>query len=381
MSPSNSPESKSLLISASNKKLLNKNQIAFNKLTDQIEKAKKNIENKRQKLDYALKLFANELSPLKVELVADRREMLLILWDLYKSERLSKTDQRSIKSITREHLQSLFSELNGPPDASLRAIFEELEKMKYDEIEALQKETFRNELLSILKSMKVDISQIDIHDEKVIESKIIEERQKQKFKNNASYEETIFNQKKAKTKSAKQQKVELVKKNKDEIKHKSISSIYKQLAKQFHPDLEQDEEKKAQKVSLMQELTAAYMNKDLYTLLNLELKWLQADSDYLDKLDDDKLESYLLLLKEQFSDLNSQKNNLIFQPHYSILVNEFGWQVNSAPVDTVIWHISDAKMQMASFKQNIELLKSDRALRYVKQLIKEWKSQLPTEYY
>jgi DNA-binding transcriptional regulator YbjK len=146
ISVSETTKSKALVISKDNKKLLSKNQIAFNKLTDQIEKAKKNVANKKDKLDYALRLFANDLSPLKSQLIENRKELLLVLWDLYKSERLSKTDQRYFKSIVREHLQSLFYEMTAEPEAALKAIFEELEKMNYNKLEAMRKEDMRNEL-------------------------------------------------------------------------------------------------------------------------------------------------------------------------------------------------------------------------------------------
>jgi hypothetical protein len=371
----NSPASNSLLISTVNKKLLSKNQIAFNKLTEQIEKAKKNLAKKKDKLDYALKLFANDLSPLKLQLIENRKELLLVLWDLYKSERLSKTDQRYFKSIVREHLQSLFSVMTEAPDAKLKSIFTELEKIAYDKAEAMRNEKLRAEMIAILKNMKVDLSQIDMSDEKALEGKIIEVQQKQKFKNEQAEKDAAFNQQQAKEKSNKQVKVNSEKKTTDVLKQKNISAIYKQLAKLFHPDLEQDEAKKAQKVLLMQELTAAYESKDLYTLLDLELKWLQTDASYLENLGDEKLNTYLQLLKEQVNELNDQKNNIPFQSQYAILINEFGWEVSLAPVETIMQQVSGAKQQMHAFKENIDLLKSDMALRYMKQLIKEWKHQ------
>jgi hypothetical protein len=371
----NSPASNSLLISTVNKKLLSKNQIAFNKLTEQIEKAKKNLAKKKDKLDYALKLFANDLSPLKLQLIENRKELLLVLWDLYKSERLSKTDQRYFKSIVREHLQSLFSVMTEAPDAKLKSIFTELEKIAYDKSEAMRNEKLRAEMIAILKNMKVDLSQIDMSDEKALEGKIIEVQQKQKFKNEQAEKDAAFNQQQAKEKSNKQVKVNSEKKTTDLLKQKNISAIYKQLAKLFHPDLEQDEAKKAQKALLMQELTAAYESKDLYTLLDLELKWLQTDASYLENLGDEKLNTYLQLLKEQVNELNDQKNNIPFQSQYAILINEFGWEVSLAPVETIMQQVSGAKQQMHAFKENIDLLKSDMALRYMKQLIKEWKHQ------
>jgi hypothetical protein len=371
----NSSKSESLLIARTNKKPLSKQHIAFNKLIVQIEKAKKNIANKKDNLDYALRIFANDLSPLKLQLIENRKELLLVLWDLYKSERLSKTDQRYFKSIVREHLQSLFSVMTEEPDAKLKTIFNELEKIAYDKAEAIRNEQLRLELIAVLKNMKVDLSQIDLSDEKALEGKIIEVQQKQKFKKEQAERAAAFNQQQAKDKSNKQAKVNSANKTSDALNQKNISTIYKQLAKLFHPDLELDEEKKTQKALLMQELTSAYENKDLYALLNLELKWLQTDTGYLENLGDEKLNAYLQLLKVQINELNIQKNNLAFQSQYATLINEFGWEVALAPIETIMQQVNLVKKQVYAFEENITMLKSDTALRYMKQLIKEWKSQ------
>ncbi len=70
----------------------------------------------------------------------------------------------------------------------------------------------------------------------------------------------------------------------EEIRKRSIASIYKQLAKVLHPDLEPDNERRQSKVVLMQELTAAYRNNDLHTLLRLELEWIQREEHDLERL-------------------------------------------------------------------------------------------------
>src|SRR5262249_8228623 len=75
----------------------------------------------------------------------------------------------------------------------------------------------------------------------------------------------------------------------EEVRKRSIASIYKQLAKALHPDLEPDENRRQRKVALMQELTAAYRKNDLHTLLRLELEWIQREESDLDRLTEEKL--------------------------------------------------------------------------------------------
>jgi hypothetical protein len=61
----------------------------------------------------------------------------------------------------------------------------------------------------------------------------------------------------------------------EEFRKRSIAKLYKQLARVLHPDLEQDRGLQSEKVQLMQELTEAYRQNDLHTLLRLELQWIE----------------------------------------------------------------------------------------------------------
>lgn len=100
---------------------------------------------------------------------------------------------------------------------------------------------------------------------------------------------------------------------------KNISSIYRQLAKAFHPDLEQDEELKLEKEHLMKELTAAYEKNDLHTLLRLEIFWIKKEENNPDKLSDDKLKIYNEALKEQVQELEDEIDVLSEHPRYEPL--------------------------------------------------------------
>ncbi|MDI9864686.1 hypothetical protein QM480_10155 [Flectobacillus sp. DC10W] len=55
------------------------------------------------------------------------------------------------------------------------------------------------------------------------------------------------------------------------ITNKTARSIYMELVKEFHPDLESDEEEKLRKTKLMHLITEAYSKNDLYELLKLRM--------------------------------------------------------------------------------------------------------------
>jgi hypothetical protein len=82
---------------------------------------------------------------------------------------------------------------------------------------------------------------------------------------------------------------------KDEIK-----SLYRQLAKAFHPDIEPLEHLKIEKTSLMKKITAAYENQDLSGLLKLE-KDLLGPREF----SEDKIDLYIKHINDRLKELKS----------------------------------------------------------------------------
>ncbi len=373
-SDANLPKAKTtgLVISKAGKKTLSKNQEEFNKLTLRIEKLQKEIEKKQDKFDLAMKMYGKDLYPLKAALLAERRENVIILFSHYKAKKLAQRDQQMLKLIIREELQTIFDELTGMPDDTIKQIFNELEGDDYDKALEQEKEEAKKNMKAALKKAKVDLSDIDANDLDALQKKIFEHNATM---NEEHYEKSNFKNQfqKEKKKSAKQIEAEKIQEAAEELKKKNIGTIYKQLAKLFHPDLEQDEERKAEKALLMQELTAAYEAKNLHALLTLELKWIHRENDHLESLTDEKLAVYLQILKEQIADLSFQKQEIAYQPQYSVLVQEFGWEVKQSPVQTVTEHFIETRNLIAKLKSNIESFNSTNALRHIKAMIKEWK--------
>lgn len=92
-----------------------------------------------------------------------------------------------------------------------------------------------------------------------------------------------------------------------------IGTLYKELAKKLHPDLEQNEGAKAEKHELMQQLTAARKQRDLYTLLRIRAT-LQPGNDELGNWPLQQLKRYNKLLQEKLQTLmNKFSGSLISQ--------------------------------------------------------------------
>ncbi|PYS50742.1 MAG: hypothetical protein DMG13_20380 [Acidobacteria bacterium] len=84
----------------------------------------------------------------------------------------------------------------------------------------------------------------------------------------------------------------------------------------LHPDLEPDAGRKQRKLALMQELTTAYRNNDLHTLLRLELEWIQQEEGAAERLAEEKMATYNQVLKEQVCELERELGELPCHPRY-----------------------------------------------------------------
>lgn len=88
---------------------------------------------------------------------------------------------------------------------------------------------------------------------------------------------------------------------------KQMTKLYRQLAKQLHPDKETDAGKKAEKNVLMQQLSQAKKDKDVVALLLLAQQYLP---DHEMVMDDDLLERLEITLKEKLSQLSIEYSEL-----------------------------------------------------------------------
>jgi hypothetical protein len=106
----------------------------------------------------------------------------------------------------------------------------------------------------------------------------------------------------------------------EEFRKRSIANMYKQLARVLHPDLEPDSEFRKKKVELMQELTVAFRQNDLHTLLRLEMQWIENEGGNIEQLTEEKLGVYNEVLKGQVEGLERRLRDLLFHPRYRPVV-------------------------------------------------------------
>ncbi|WP_303312522.1 J domain-containing protein [Hymenobacter sp. BT730] len=87
----------------------------------------------------------------------------------------------------------------------------------------------------------------------------------------------------------------------------NTKTVYRQLARANHPDLERDPALQQHKTARMQRITEAYEANDLYTLLQL-----LSESGPTDQEADDVLLRYTQALQQQLAELKQQLQELLF---------------------------------------------------------------------
>ncbi|MGY2132152.1 J domain-containing protein [Hymenobacter sp. HD11105] len=113
-----------------------------------------------------------------------------------------------------------------------------------------------------------------------------------------------------KTKAQKaQEAVEKAAREEEQRLLSNTKTLYRQLARTHHPDLERNPDAQQHKTALMQRITEAYEANDLYTLLQLLSK-----SAPTDHADDDVLTRYTQALRQQQTELKQQLNELKYGP-------------------------------------------------------------------
>ncbi len=310
----------SLIIGKKAKQNLNKQQQTFNRLVKKVEKLRVELEQTSKTLSQKLEFYSVHISPLEQQLIDFRKAGVKLFYKFYQDKKLlSKKDKKHLLEIMAEQLQGILQPGGAAPDEEIKEIFAAVEGLSYSDAAKEDFARMKEDMSETFQNLGLDIDLEDFH------ADLSEEEMMRKMaellgsiKEQAEAQEaarpTRKKSKKQLEKEAREQQVE-------EVKNKNIASIYKQLARVLHPDLEQDATLKLQKEDLMKELTLAYDKGDLHTLLRLELAWIQKEENNLEKLSDEKLSIYNQALKQQVDEIQEEIYLLLRHPRYQPLQN------------------------------------------------------------
>lgn len=304
-----------LITTASDKKL-SKLQADFNAKIKQISDLKESIENvKKQSIEINQRL-EKELTPLEKKRLEVHKEFATALVDAFHNLKMSKKDRETLTECIMSELWNL---IHDHQQEDLIPLYNQFSDLDYKEELKQMNEDAQKSAFSMFENMTgMNLHDLDLGDDASADMDPMERMHRariafeEKMKNEA-WEETEKrnNRKKSPKQEAKEQKM----KEEAEMLTKSSRAIYMELAKELHPDREQDEEKRIWKTELMQRITAAYNENDLYALLSLRLEYKKNQMDS-DSVPEKQLELYIKILKEQVSALREEYNSFfhMFNP-------------------------------------------------------------------
>jgi hypothetical protein len=352
---------------------LTKAQQTFNKRVAKVEELRAKLDRETVRLDKALAYFGEHIHPRLQRVTALRKDLVRAFAPYLNDKRLKGKNRKAIvRQLIADQIDQVVDAEGSLEDADLRELFERIHRVTLEEAQAEEAEGARLAMESMLEDMGIDVDLSGFGPE------MNEESFEAKFSEITGRIEEQFEQKEHQTREKQRRSPKQIQKERqlvlaEELRKKTIASMYKQLARALHPDLESDVELRQRKTLLMQELTTAYRNNDLHTLLRLELEWIERERGDLDRLTDEKLAIYNDVLKEQANDLKAEIEALPYHPRYAPLAEMDGpfgdirlrteGKIEAFELDQVI-------LQM---EKSLARMRTDQAFEEVQKVIEEYR--------
>ena len=145
----------------------------------------------------------------------------------------------------------------------------------------------------------------------------------------------------------------------------SLKNIYRQLARQLHPDRATSDEERTLNHDLMSQVNAAYDKQDLLALLKLQLKASQIDASAMNSVAEDKLKSWTALLRAQAKELSADVTSLRMQ-----MIGEFRLPYGQT-VNAQVLEASFAR-GMQEYDEVLHMMRADLSLIQDDAGLKRW---------
>jgi hypothetical protein len=374
------PEAGGLVVISQPGRPLSKAQRAFNRLVTKVEELRARLDREIHRLDKVLAYYGKYIHPRLQRQTALRKELIRALAPFLDGNRLKqKSERKTLRIVIAEQINEIAGEEGTLTDEDLQAVFKQVHGVDFGQVEQEEMAEMRSVMEEMFGEIGIgmDLSDLrpDMSDEELA-SKAAEmtERIQQK----AEEGEGAFrppDNRKTKRQLEKEERTRQA----EQLRNKSIASVYKQLAKVLHPDLEPDAGRKQAKGTLMQELTAAYRNNDLHTLLRLELEWIHREEGDVERLTEEKLSIYNQVLREQVFELERELAELPYHPRYQHIVapaGPFGIRLRTEDPAEMRW----LDGTIASMEASIARMRNGDPLDEVRDVIKAYRASSRARY-
>lgn len=288
---------------------LSKTQRRFNRLTSRVAKLKTEITTVSEKLQLLHRFHEKEVGPEIEKLAAEKVRLGHLLHEKRKDTKLSKLLNEKLDALILDMLDDAFHIIE--PTEQDKELFSAYNDISFDE------ERQKSEVSNFFADLVFEQTGMKIDPEDFLNDQPDLDKLKELFESQVQDAKDAAPKRKKNQRTLEKEKRE---KQKEELKQKSLRSIYLSLAKILHPDTEKDPELRVQKEEYMKRVTVAYNNKNLTELLELEIQWVKNHENQLENTPEDVLKLYIELLDEQIVDLEETLFMTGQHPKYQAVV-------------------------------------------------------------
>ena len=347
---------------------LTKNQKLFNELTKTIEDLEKDIIATKVKMQKVLEFYSTNYRPALVETSQLKIRLAIAIGQTKDRIKYTKNQSEDIKDAVLYLCNDAFAEVE--PNQEQEEFYDEWSKVSYKDELKEQEEEAKESISSFMESMfGVDINMKDFSSDAEGFAQL-NQKFRSEFEKIKEKEESKQNKKKTKKQIEQEKNI----KAEEEIKAKSIRSIYIMLVKILHPDSEIDPKLKLEKEEIMKKVTLAYDQKDLSTLLKLEMEWVHNETSHLEKISDDKLKIYIDALKEQVHQLIYERQSINMNPRFEEISEYVHLTEKKAikAIKTQIKAVNEIKEEFNGLINEFEITKDKKdVMSFVKDYLKQ----------
>jgi hypothetical protein len=294
------------------------------RLLAQLESLREAFAREKRRLDDALIVYAAQVRPRRDRAAALRTDVVRALAAFLDGRRLGKPDTRTLRAILKEQIDAILAHVVTPPP-DIADLFERLHGVRFEEVVAEGLDEVRAEMAEMFDDLGFDVEVPDFHagmteeDMAASAARMADQVREQ--------EEAQAAQPSGRRKTKRELKAEAREAERERARKISLGGVYKRLVKALHPDREPDPVARERKSALMQQVTTAYAQHDLHTLLRLELECLDGEGPGAEQRTDETLNAYAAVLREQIARLRDETMDLPLHPRYMELVQEgpYGW--------------------------------------------------------
>lgn len=349
------------------KAVQSKTQQAFNRLIKKIEKLHRDYNEIQNILDRSLDYHQTIVLPAQNRATLLLIDCVKLMYKQYKSSsRLSKKELKILKDLIIDKSESILTvTIFKKANEDILTIHKELSGFDFKEAASQEFSDFKKSMENMFKDegLDVDLSNIEANED---------DFQRQFFKTmKDAIDERQEEEPKSKPKTKRMLEKEKKAKDFENLQKKGLSTIYKQLAKALHPDLEQDPVQKIEKEALMKRLTTAYEENDLYTLLSLEIEWMRSyenEGAQQRVTNEDEMKIYCAVLKDQ---VKSLEEGIAFMFHHPKYISITDFLTNRAhPMHLLEQELEEICEEVDSTKSIITMLQGRNAEKELSMLLK-----------